>query len=128
MSWQPVMAVDRHGRRRAVAEVLVAERVVEVRVRVDQRLHPGWREPRQVGGKLGAFGRGRPAVHHDEMVAIADDANVDRERFVRTNEYISGDLDPLKPLTHSHVRSTARDQTPHGVPRLACERVLGPSD
>ena len=49
MRRQQVMAVDRHRRRRAVPEVLVAERVVEVRVRVDQRLHPGRREPGQVG-------------------------------------------------------------------------------
>jgi hypothetical protein len=31
------------------------------------------------------------------MVAIADHANVDRERFVGTDEYISGDLDPIDP-------------------------------
>jgi hypothetical protein len=97
MRWQQVMAVDRHGRRRAVAEVLVAERVVEVRVRVDQRLHLGWREPGQVGSELGPFGRGGPAVHQDETVAIANYANVDRERFIGTDEHISRDLDPIDP-------------------------------
>jgi hypothetical protein len=80
-----------------VAEVLVAERVVEVRVRVDQRLHPAGREPGQISSELGPLGRGGPAVHHDESVAIADHANVDRGRFVGTNEHIAGDLDPLDP-------------------------------
>ena len=109
MSWQQVMAVDRHGRRRAVAEVLVAERVVEVSVRVDQRLHLGWREPSQVGSELGPLGRGGPAVHHDETVAIADHANVDCERFVGTDEYIPGDLDPLDRGHDPHSRSAAQN-------------------
>ena len=77
--------------------MLVAERVVEVRVRVDQRLHPGRREPGQVGSELGPFGRGGPTVHHDETVVIADHADVDGERFVGTDEYLSGDFDPLHP-------------------------------
>jgi hypothetical protein len=96
MRRQQVMAEYRHGGRRAVAEVLVAERVVEVRVRVDQRLHPRRREPGQVGSELRPLGRGGPAIHHHETVAIADHANVDRERFVGTDEYISSDLDPLE--------------------------------
>ena len=94
MRRQQVMAVDRHGRRQALAEVLVAERVIEVRVRVDQRLHPSWREPGQVGGKLCPLGRRGPAVHYNEEVAIADDADVDRERLIGADEHISGDLDP----------------------------------
>ena len=74
--------------------------------------------------QLGPLGRGRPAVHHDETVASADHADVDRERFVGTDENASGDLKPLDRRDDFHIRVSP---DPRRSGEGHCEQVLQPS-